>query len=185
MLRNIGNLLWRFRPRFGLRALLLAVTLLCLWLGHVVERWRAEVAALRELYDAEGLRGQLVQDWWGEQRRIVEADELSFADSVVEIKTLAGFDGDLTKILLSFPRLRLLQTYQKPTTASDYRFLTRLQRQHPAVDIRYPSIRPARAWVEDVSKLSEFEQAKMEFYQTKGWQYFHPSTIPTKHVAER
>lgn len=174
MLRKFGNLLWQFRPRFGLRALLLAVTLVCLWLGHVVERWRAEVAALREIHIG-GLSKAFARGWWGEEREIAGPEDLRPWETVVRTDFTVVKIDRLDAVLSRLPNTKNIG-FSPAHTVAEYHTLIDLQRKYMAVDINWEicSYLPHPLWFTKSKDgcprtLTEIQVAEREFYRLKGW----------------
>ncbi len=171
---KFGNLLRRCRPRFGLRTLLLAVTVLCVWLAAEVERWRGEVAALREIHYA-GFSTAYVRAWWGEEREVAGPGDLRPWETVVRTDhTVVDIDR-LESILLKLPNTRNIG-FDRANTAEEYRTLIDLQHKYKNVDINWEicGYFPHVSWCRvkrdgSTRSLTELQLAEREFFQLKGW----------------
>jgi hypothetical protein len=174
MPRKIGNMLWRFRPRFGLRALFLAVTLVCLFLGHEVERWRGEVDALREIH-FRGFSAAFAYGWWGEEREISGPEDLRAWESVVRTDHTCVKIDRLESVLSRLPNTRNIG-FDRANTAEEYRTLIDLQHKYKDVDINWEicAYLPHPLWTmrsaNDLPRrLTDIQIAEREWYRLKGW----------------
>lgn len=174
MLRKLGNILRRFRPQFGLRTLLLAVTLFCVRLGHVVERWRGEVAALREIHIGDFSKA-FARGWWGEEREIAGPDDLQPWETVVRTDFTTVKIDRLDAVLSRLPNARNIG-FEHAHTVAEYRALIDLQRKYQNVDINWEicSYVPHPGWFTKTKgsgprKLTDVQIAEREFYILKGW----------------
>lgn len=164
MKRKLGNILWRLRPRFGLRALLLAVTLICLWLGHEAERLRTESAALREVSSP---RAMLVRRMYFFERRITSEAELRFFDTTIGVMGCIPY-SDVESVARRLPNVRWITNLETPL-AADYRLMTALQRKHPSIDFNVIGLRLSGGGYFHLP--TEYIDAQREFFLSKGEEY--------------
>ncbi len=80
---KFGNMVRRWRPRFGLRAVFIVLTVVCVFLGTEVQRWRREVQALREL-ESQGAYVAYTR-WFGIRRQMDDFGSLWLFESVTSV----------------------------------------------------------------------------------------------------
>jgi hypothetical protein len=77
---HFGKMLWRWRPRFGLKLLFLVMTSVCVFLGTEVQRWRRESQALTSLRQ-QGAHAAIVSRF-GERMQLDDARSPWLFDSI-------------------------------------------------------------------------------------------------------
>lgn len=136
MPRKIGNMLRRFRPQFGLRALFLAVTLVCLCLGHEVERWDRESRAFAEY--AEGRDVFALVNRFGEPiSSMSSGGKLPIFATITEIWQVAG-EAPTRSDRAALGSLRNLEFFafvKDPLAPLEVVEITELQRSLPLVNV--------------------------------------------------
>lgn len=189
MRRHFGKILYRWRPRFGLRGLFLLLTVTCVWLAAKAEQWRGESAALSEVI-ACGASEVTVQSWRGHERLISTAGELRAWERVVKISDGYYLPIDRLEFVLSrLPNIHGVRCYHAQT-AADYRTLTAVQRKHADVDIlRGPCYKPSSVrWMPlkngKRQTLTDYEYAEREYYLLKGWNVSYMKLPDKNQVAD-
>lgn len=164
---DFGKMLCRWRPRFGLRTMLVAIAILCAVLANEVRVWHADVVALRLLMEHKHASA-IVSSFGLFHCEVSDTEQLWPLRNVTWIRVGCL---DLTERPLSeFPRLRGVTVSGLRTNPAHWELATNLQRRHPDLDVGvmfWGAFR--RDPFADAEEQARLEVAIREFQILKGW----------------
>lgn len=157
---HFGKMLRRWRPRFGLRALLIVLTLGCIWLACVVGRWHREKEALRLIERQQSFIAAIAH-FDG------SADMISEPAALPLFATVTGFHyvAHQVKFDETLERLRNVRSVTfsgGPPSSADFRHMANLQRRFPHVSINYMAHLSGGSLLLKES-IQQYEAARAEF----------------------
>ncbi len=161
---KFGNMVRRWRPRFGLRAVFIVLTVVCVFLGTEVQRWQREVRALRVLES----RGAYVAytRWFGTKRRMDDLGSLRVFESVTSV-SIQHAAADCGETLAEFAELEVVAFDVDTFNDEELRVLYATQERLPHVFVLPQAVHTV--FVPDEQALSaKFENlGKLRGLQTR------------------